>query len=287
MEEKDKPLTDPSEQDVSSEEGKDVKATSSPEDKELEKEIEEAAKKLIGEDPADPVDDTKAADDSKDDKDDKGTTDNDDTKTDDVQLTALNKLSGRNFKSVDEFEKHYKNLSTFVGTNPEELKKKADEYDKLMSDASKAADEVKADKTKNVQKKADPVLDASISRLDAIEKELQKEKFLKLYPETESMYDIIVLQAEKTGKTTGEIYSGSELESLLTSKKEFDEAKANDKGVGVHSKGRLAPTKGDKLTGLVSELKNTQRGGKRRDVDEIKQRLVEEALDMNLKDQTI
>jgi len=268
---KDKLDTDPSEQNVSSEEGKNVEASTIPltaEEKELEKEIEEAANKLLEEDSEDDSTESEEELDSK-----------EDTKDEDnVKLDTLNKLTGRDFKSVEDFEKHYKHLSSFVGSNPEEIKKKAEDYDKMM----KKAEETKEKKTKKTDDLSNDVkerIDSQQTELQSIKNQLTKAEFLKKHPEAESVYEEYVLPlSERTNKNPMEVYPGSGLESLLKSKKELEEVKSKTKDAGVQSKSRLAPAQKQKIVDLVRQLKQAQKGGSVRNLDEIKQQLVEAQL---------
>jgi len=278
MKDKDKLKTNPSEQNVSSEEGENVETSKSSKDRskeeqELEDEISEASKKLL---------------EPEEDKTEEKTDDSTEETTEDVKKTeldvdAVNKMTGREFKTIEEFTEHYKNLSSFVGSNPEENKKKAEEYDKLMTDSAKIEQDIKKDDVIDDKKDETPltednkqILSNQQEEITKIREELSKERFLRDHPEANSVVDIVETMSKQHGKDLEETYKVLDLESLLNSKKELEEVKSEDKGLGVKSKSRLTPSRDQKISDLVRQLKTAEvGGGKTRDVDQTKQSLVE------------
>ena len=294
MEKQNKPSTDPSEQNVSSEEGKDVasKADTTPKTKEeqaVEDEIQEAIDKLKEEEK--PKEEEKEKEEEK----------KEEEKVDDLAsnftVEELNTLSGRSFKDKEDFVKHYKNLASAIGVPTDEIKelrdkakahdqmlKDAEEVEKLLSSKDKKVDKKKDDKldiTDEIKKQTSPI-DDEVSK---IKQELADAKFLKNHPNAETYLDIIKAVAVKEDKALEEVFVGSDLESLIDDSKSLKDVKDKEKDLGVQSKGRLTLNKNEKINDLVRQLKIAEGGGKNRDVAEIKQQLVEEKLKIGLENQ--
>jgi len=294
MEEKDKPLANPSEQDVSSEEGKDVASKESikveienKEDKELEQEVEDAIKKLNS-------DDGEKKEEEK--------VENKDDKKDEIKeltLEEINNLTKRKFESKEDFFKHYENLAAFSGSNEaQDLRKKAKEYDALIEKAGGAENLLtqkteKKEEKKSVKKKDSDISELIDEKVSSVDKEIKELKqklevsdFLKKFPEAETHIDTINGIAIQQKKSLIDVYDGSELQSLIKDSKTLQEVKEKDKGLGVTSKGRLAPSKNQKIDKIARDLILAQReGAKRRDVDVLKRQLVEAKLKIGLEDQ--
>jgi len=290
MDKENKPSTDPSEQNVSSEEGKDVASNvdTTPKTKEeqaVEEEIQEAIDKLKEEEKE--VKEEKKEEEKK--------------EVDDLAsnftVEELNTLSGRSFKDKEDFVKHYKNLATAVGVPSDEIKElreKAKAHDQMLEDA-KEVEELLSSKDKKTDKKEKGDVDVveeikkQTSSIDdevsKIKQELSDAKFLKSYPDAEPYLNIIRAVAAKENKELSEVFVGSELESLIEDSKSLKDVKDKEKDLGVQSKARLTLNKSEKINDLVRQLKLAEGGGKKRDVDEIKQKLVEEKLKIGLENQ--
>lgn len=295
MEKENKPLTNPSEQDVSSEEGKDVttkvntKVPVTKEEQEVEEEIQQAIDKLKEEE--EPAKEEKSIEEEKE----EGEKEVDDLASK-FSIEDLNDLSGRAFKSKEDFVKHYKNLASFTGVPVEEiegLREKAKAHDLMIKDAKEVEKLLSSDKdekkgTKKIDiteeiKKQTSSIDDEVSK---IKEELADAKFLNANPQAKSYLDIIKAVAKREEKELSEVFEGSDLESLINDSESLKDVKEKEKDLGVQSKARLTLNKGDKINDLVRQLKIAEFGGKTRDADEIKQKLVEEKLGIGLEDQT-
>ena len=286
MEKENKLSANPSEQDVSSEEGENVtpKVDTTPKTKEeqkVEEEIQEAINKLkVEEKKEEPAEEKK---------------EEVDDLTSKFSVEELNDLSGRTFKTKEDFVKHYKNLASFTGIpgdEIEDLRVKAKAHDEMLKDA-KEVEDLLTSKDKKVDKKEEVDITEEIKKqtssidqeVNAIKQELADSKFLQKHPEAEPYLDIIKAVATKESKELDEVFAGSDLETLISDSKILQDVKDKEKDLGVQSKTRLTLNKNEKISDLVRQLKVAESGGKARDVDQIKQKLVEEKLKIGLEDQ--
>ncbi len=257
------PETNPPADNVTAEEGKDVKESES------SNEIDNIVNKILGEEP----------------------------EISDVQKTEnyvppvgyFKKLAGREFKNLSDFEQHYKNLSSYVGDDAiKSIRTKAEDYDKLMKEATEIEKTLVED-TKEIPQTQEPAqlpgsekikdLETTVSKLT---EDLNDEKFVKKYPDAESVLDIVKALSEKTGKSREDVYSTTEIKTLLEDRKTLKELQAlPSKDLGVESKTRMSPPKSQILGDLIKQLKNPTNPSK--DIDDIKNKLVEEALDLQQK----
>jgi len=283
---KNKSLTDSS--DVKSKEGKDSK-----EQEELDKEIQEVVNKLL------PKEEKTEKEETEEEKtEEEGKEIEEQKEIEKLTLKDINELTGRDFKNRDEFIKHYKNLASFSGSDEaQDLRKKAKEYDKMMEDAKKVEEllgeeekgkEGKKDKKEIEDKRLSDLAQKQLTTEEEITKlkeQLKDAEFVKKYPDTVPFLDVIKAAANKVEKDIDEFYPGSDIESLIVNKKAFEDVKKKEKDLGIKSKPRLAPGRSQKLVDLVRQLKEAEKDGKSRDVDEIRQKIVEEQLDIRLEDQ--
>lgn len=289
--EKDKPLSNPPVQDVSTEEGKDVTSKETikveiedKKDKELQEEVDTVIEKL---NPIKEPEKVEVVEDKVDEKD----------KLESLSIEEINNLTKRNFESKEDFFKHYENLAAFSGgEEAQELRKKAKDYDTLAAnnDVEKLLEKKEEKVETKLSKKPDVanMIDEKISPVDKEIKELRQQiersDFLKKFPEAEPHLDTIVTVAGKQEKSLNDIYDGSDLQSLIKDSKDLQEVKEKDKDLGVESKNRLAPTKNQKVSEIIKDLVTAESGeGKQRDVDTLKQKLVEEHLGIRLEDQDL
>jgi len=291
MEKENKLSANPSEQDVSSEEGENVtpKVDTTPKTKEeqkVEEEIQEAINKLKVEEKKEEPAEEKKEEEKKEEVDDL---------TSKFSVEELNDLSGRTFKTKEDFVKHYKNLASFTGIPSDEiedLRVKAKAHDEMLKDA-KEVEDLLTSKDKKVDKKEEVDITEEIKKqtssidqeVNAIKQELADSKFLQKHPEAEPYLDIIKAVATKESKELDEVFAGSDLETLISDSKILQDVKDKEKDLGVQSKTRLTLNKNEKISDLVRQLKVAESGGKARDVDQIKQKLVEEKLKIGLEDQ--
>lgn len=295
MDEKNKPSANPSDSDVKSEEGEDVASQKletttgieEQKDPSVEKEVEEALAKL--EEKKEEKSSEKSSDES-----------SEKEELDKLSLEEINTLTKRDFKSKEDFFKHYENLASFSGSDKaQDLRKKADNYDQMIKDAGEIEkllaqkDEAKVEKqTSGVKKKdqkfvdleakistTDEKIDTTAVEVGRLKEQLADAEFIEQYSEAKPYLNIIKAIANKEDKTLDEVYKGSDLETLISDSKALQEAKKDEKNLGVSSKNRLAPTMMQKRTDLIRRIKESEKGEtKARDISDLKQALVEEVL---------
>lgn len=175
------------------------------------------------------------------------------------------KITGRDdIKSKGDFEKHYEGLKNLVGDQSiAEMRKKAEAFEKIQS-------------AENNTKKGGDGNEVE-GRLNKLEDELKTERFLKQYPESNSIIGSVKAKAKEYGVSLEEAYAkpiGNEkfsIQDLLATKLEVDKAKAEEKSISVESKGRITSEKSNKISQLAEEVDKT-------DSERAKQDLVREYL---------
>lgn len=172
-----------------------------------------------------------------------GSGDSSESKQKPVDLGYIKKVTGREFKSVEDFEKHYKELSSFVGKNPKELKDKADSFDRIMTEANAAVKSAENGEKTNLQ-------DSEVSQLKA---KVQEMEFLGKHPEAKNSLELIASVAKGKGVSLEEAYE-SGLKDLITSKSESEKAKEQEQFVGVESKSRISQGKANKINELAQKV---------------------------------
>jgi hypothetical protein len=179
----------------------------------------------------------------------------DDSATD--PLSIIGKLTGREFKSTEDFGNHYKELSKFVGANPAELKRKADLFDTIMNTSNEkpVKNEVKNSSSDN-------------SELGEVKLKIQEFELTKKHPESEKFLDLIGSVAKSKGLSLNEAYE-SHVQDIVLSKLREDETKAKEKSPLIENKGRISQTKNNNISDLANRIKQS---GK----DEDKEALVRE-----------
>ena len=161
----------------------------------------------------------------------------------DDRLNYFNKIAGRDFKSVDDFEKHYKELSSFVGKNPKELQEKAEAFEKLSKGAQQTVD--KAEREGSVT--------PEITQLKDKINEMELERH---YPDAVKYMSLIGPLAKQLGISPKEAFE-NHLKDLITSKLEVDKAKEEEKNISVESKGRVSSSKSAKIGQLTEAIHKT------------------------------
>ena len=179
-----------------------------------------------------------------------------------IVLNQLKQTTGRDFKSLEDFQKHYKELSKFVGQNPKALKEKAEAYDKLIAEANEVVDEAEAKK-----KSTKTEIPQEIQELKT---KIQEMELLRDYPEAKPFLETISAVSKSEGISFKEAYE-NKLKDLVASKLKLDESKSKEKAIGVVSKGRISSAKSNKVSQLIDDVIKT-------DSDEAKQALVREYL---------
>jgi len=282
MSEESNPLSNSPEQGTSSEEGKDDSISEGQQEVDQKvsvDETDELLQKILSDEEKKP--EQKSGEDG--------------SKEKEVDLSFLEKVSGRKFKDQAEFEKHYKNLSSLVGVVGDidakkfkEILHKAEEHDKIMKDAeeiesamSNMTDEQKQQVQQKAQqnKESDEKIEKVDDRLQRLEKELLETKFLKSNPDAESVMGAIRDISSKTGKNYEEVYDEYGLKNLLADQKTLKEIQQKD--LGVKSNSRVAPSKQQDIAGLVKQIRDVQASGNsKRGIEDLHQTLVRKVLDL-------
>ncbi len=201
-------------------------------------------------------------------------------KADDI-LNYVKNISGRDFKDQADFEKHYKNLTSFVGDGKiQSYKTKAELYDKLMAEADNVA---KALNPEPQPQPEAPKPDESVKEIKdevaRLREELQVKDFVAANPDAVPVLDIIKAVSAQTGKSVNEVYSSSEIKNLIEERKQLKELQAQTKDLGVNSNQRITPPKSEVIGGIVKQLTDPKYIPGR-DTDKLKQKLVEEYFDL-------
>jgi len=184
----------------------------------------------------------------------------DDLDQSDSQETVLQKLSeitGREFKDEEDFKKHYKELSSFVGKNPKQLEEKAKLYDEQISNSK--------DKLEGAQTGG-----ASSAEIQSLKNKIEEMELLREYPDAYKILNTIRSVASSQQVSLKEAFE-SDLKDLFQSKLEAERRDEEERNSSVDSKSRISSSKASKLASLAEQVKAT-------DTDEAKEALVREFL---------
>jgi len=126
----------------------------------------------------------------------------DENVSDSLTLEKLNQLAGRKgeqaFKSVEDFEKHYGNLKSFVGKKETPKKEtKDDRYEELRKE------------------------------IEALKSEKTRDGFLSVNPEAKEYLDILEAYAEKKGITVSEAWE--QKRSVFSQKEDVADVKSTNR----------------------------------------------------------
>lgn len=156
------------------------------------------------------------------------------------------KLTGReDIETKEDFEKHYRGLISLVGQNPQELKEKAEAFDKIIEDANKIIDEAEA--TGELEKIEIP------DEITELKRKVEETELLRSYPEIEKFIPTISSIADAEGISLKEAYE-KRLKDLVISKLELEKAKEQEKSISVESKARISSTKAQTIEALVDRV---------------------------------
>lgn len=163
-------------------------------------------------------------------------------------LEEINRITGRNFNSLEDFEKHYNNLNSLVGDQKRvENEKKAKELESLKSQNS-------------------PELQERLDRLEAI---IAEKDFIRENPTAEKALDLVKAVAKAKGVSLEEAWT-NEVKDVAESAYAYKE----EKEIGVRSKNRIIPAQAKKVQELANQIRQTGS-------DEAKEALVGEWLGLN------
>jgi len=176
---------------------------------------------------------------------------------DDSELEKLNKLTGKDFKSVDDFKKHYDNLKSFSGTEEaQDLRKKAKLYDELQKEAEKVKDDIGKE-------------DTTGDKFNQLEDKFNKSEFIRENPDAKEHFDLVEAIADQKKVSFQEAWDSS-VKDLAAAKLEKDKEHSDI----IDSKTKTAPLNTQKINQLVDIVKKT-------DSFDAKQKLVEKFLEMS------
>jgi hypothetical protein len=156
------------------------------------------------------------------------------------ELTEINRVTGRKFGSVDEFEKHYKNLNSLVG-------------DQTRVENERKAKELEAIKSQETT----PEL---AQRLASLEAQIVEKDFLANNPIAASSLDLVKAVATSNGMTYQEAW-----DSKVKEVAEAAEAHKSEKEIGIRSKSRINPLQDKDLNSLAEQVRKGEGGQEARD----------------------
>jgi hypothetical protein len=171
-------------------------------------------------------------------------------------LTKLSEITGREFKDEEDFKKHYKELSSFVGKNPKELEEKARLYDDLKESKQK----LEAAETGG----------SSSQEINLLREKIEEMELLQDNPDTSKILGTIKSVAKAEGLSLKDAYN-SKLKDLFQSKLDAERREQEERNSSVESKSRISSSKATKIASLADQVKAT-------DSDEAKEALVREFL---------
>lgn len=135
-----------------------------------------------------------------------------------LALGEINRITGREFKSIDEAREHYKNLQSFVGQNPEDYKKKAEITDKLVETWERAGytkeealEEIErglssfGDENEVMKPTEDKRLDGLSREVEELRIDKETQEIINQRPEFEKMRDKIKQLSKDTGKNPSKV----------------------------------------------------------------------------------
>jgi hypothetical protein len=148
-----------------------------------------------------------------------------------LDIAKLNEITGREFKDVDDFKKHYSNLSSFVGKKDESGEKlksiltKAEPYAKkyglepdkfleyYLENPTATEDDIKGHFNQEETIKATKMNNDTNAKLSKLE-------FLTEHPEAKKDFDLIDTLSKGKGVTLEEAYNSTEYKKLSNATKE-------------------------------------------------------------------
>ena len=142
-----------------------------------------------------------------------------------LTLEELEGDAGRNFKSIDDFKKHYKELTSYVG------KKKTDSEPKPQVG--------QIDQLKELNEK-----------IESIEEKTNERDFVEMFPDAEKYLDIVRSVAAADGSTLSSTWK-TKFSKIINGY----EAHLQDTGIGVTPKNRLTPTESKENQQLRDDAK--------------------------------
>lgn len=136
-----------------------------------------------------------------------------------LDLAKLKEITGRDFKDEDDFQKHYKNLSSFVGKKKEEPKQQAS----------------------NLAEKAE---------LQELKDYVMERDFLTDNPDAKDTLKLVKAYAKDQDITLSEAWESGGFKDLVEAKK----ARENELEIGVKSKNRLNSIEKKKISNLATKV---------------------------------
>lgn len=160
-------------------------------------------------------------------------------------LGKIKKVTGREFKSLDDFQKHYSNLKEFSGTEEaQKVRKKAELFDQLQKEAREVNEKMKAD-----EKPQD--------KLSTLEKRFNKSEFLRKNPDAEKHFTLVEALAGQKGLSYEEAWNNHV--------KEYGESlsdKEREKSDIIESKQRSATGASKDISALAQQIQENRKKGK-------------------------
>lgn len=155
-----------------------------------------------------------------------------------LSLDQLNQVTGRQFKSLEDFQKHYKNLNSLVGDQKRiETEKKAKELDLLKN---KARDDSSPSLAKEIE---------------ALKADFTEDRFLRNNPTANEHLELVRSVSKAKGISLDKAWNDHVKDiasGYAASKKE--------KEIGVETKNRINPQTKQRLNTLTEEYQKTGSG---------------------------
>jgi len=144
-------------------------------------------------------------------------------------LAEINRVTGRNFASMEDFEKHYKNLNSLVG------------------DQTRVENEKKAKELEKIKTSGDQELRGIV---EGLQSQLVEKDFLAENPTAKASLDLVKAVASSKGITLHEAW-----ENHIKDTWEKANAYNEEKEIGIRSKQRLMPAEAKEINTLVEKVK--------------------------------
>jgi hypothetical protein len=143
-------------------------------------------------------------------------------------LAEINRITGRDFDSLEDFEKHYQNLNSLVGDQKRiENEKKARELEKIKGSGDQQLRSI----------------------VEGLQSQLVEKDFLAENPSAKSSLDLVKAVAQSKSLTLQEAW-----DNHIKDTWEKASAYNEEKEIGIRSKQRILPTEAKEIKSLVEKV---------------------------------
>lgn len=144
-----------------------------------------------------------------------------------LNLEKLKEITGRDFKDEEDFQKHYKNLNSYVGK-------------KVQSEKASP--------------KVDPDLVDKLAEIDELKDYVMERDFLDDNPDAKDSLDLVKAYAKDKDISLAEAWEKGGIDKLV----EANKARENELEIGVKSKNRLNSSEVKKIGNLAKKVEGGQ-----------------------------